>query len=187
MASRRGRLPQLQELHPDAGEMTFEDLAMNKAWRRQSSADWAARAVKDFCAQNKVWNTEWRQLRAEFHETVTPTMSSSPSTSSRSPLQKTPWNGPWQSRQTTRTTCPCQTRRLSRSSLTCYRLQHPYLRCPTWSAVSLCAWCTALDRVDVSTKKNRHLHHITSCLSVVSRVRCLVCLCSVCPAQDPRQ
>ena len=47
---------------------------MNTAWRRQSSADWAARAVKDLCAQNKVWNTGWRQLRAqsdaEFHEAV---------------------------------------------------------------------------------------------------------------------
>ena len=47
---------------------------MNKAWRRQSSADWAARAVEDLCAQNKVWNTGWRQLRAqsdaEFHEAV---------------------------------------------------------------------------------------------------------------------
>ena len=53
---------------------TFEGLAMNKAWRRQSSADWAARAVKDLCAENKVWNTGWRQLRAqsdaEFHEAV---------------------------------------------------------------------------------------------------------------------
>ena len=36
---------------------TFEGLAINKVWRRQSSADSAARAVKDLCAQNKVWNT----------------------------------------------------------------------------------------------------------------------------------
>ena len=63
---------------------------------------------------------------------------------------------------------------------------------------SHCAWCTALDRVDVSQKKNCHLHIISHralccltcplsrvwCLSVVSRVRCL---CSVCPAQAPRQ
>ena len=38
---------------------------MNKAWRRQSSADWAARAVKDLCAENRVWNTGWRQLRVQ--------------------------------------------------------------------------------------------------------------------------
>ena len=92
---------------------TFEGLAINKVWRRQSSADSAARAVKDLCAQNKVWKTGWRQLRAqsdaEFRDAVTeaadstPTLSSSPSTSSLSPLQKTPWNGPWQRRQTTRT------------------------------------------------------------------------------------
>ena len=53
---------------------TFEGLTLNKAWRRQSSADWAARAVKDLCAQNKVWSTGWRQVRAqsdaEFHEAV---------------------------------------------------------------------------------------------------------------------
>ena len=51
---------------------SFEGLAMNKAWRRPSSADWAARTVADLCAKNKVWVTGWRQLRAqsdaEFHE-----------------------------------------------------------------------------------------------------------------------
>ena len=44
-----------------------------------------------------------------------PTMSSSPSTSSQSPLPKTTWTGPWHRRQTTRTTRPYQTRCLSRS------------------------------------------------------------------------
>ena len=47
---------------------------MNKAWRRQSSADWEARAVKVLCAENKVWNTGCCQLRAqsdaEFREAV---------------------------------------------------------------------------------------------------------------------
>ena len=38
-----------------------------------------------------------------------------PTTSSRSPLPKTPWNGPWQRRQTMKTTRPSQTRRMSRS------------------------------------------------------------------------
>ena len=52
---------------------TSEGLATNKAWRRQSSAEWAARAVTDLCDKNQVW-TGWRQLRAqsdaEFHEAV---------------------------------------------------------------------------------------------------------------------
>ena len=37
---------------------------MNKACRRQSSAEWAARAVTDILDENKVWSTGWRQLRA---------------------------------------------------------------------------------------------------------------------------
>ena len=82
-----------------------------------------------------------------------PATSSSPSTSSRSPLPKTPWNGPWQRRQTTRTTRPCQTLRLSPRSSTCRRLRRLHARCRTWSAASHCAWCAALDRVDVSQKK----------------------------------
>ena len=53
---------------------TFDGLAMNKAWRRQSSAEWASRAVADILAENKAWSTGWRQLRAqddaEFHEAV---------------------------------------------------------------------------------------------------------------------
>ena len=43
---------------------SFEGLAMNKAWRRQSSAEWAARAIADILAEGKVWNTGWSQLRA---------------------------------------------------------------------------------------------------------------------------
>ena len=43
---------------------SFEGLAMNKAWRRQSSAEWAARAVTDLCDENKAWTTGWHRLRA---------------------------------------------------------------------------------------------------------------------------
>ena len=43
---------------------SFDGLAMNKAWRRQSSAEWASRAVADILAENKAWSTGWRQLRA---------------------------------------------------------------------------------------------------------------------------
>ena len=43
---------------------SFEGLAMNKAWRRQSSAEWASRATGDLCDKNQVWTSRWRQLRA---------------------------------------------------------------------------------------------------------------------------
>ena len=43
---------------------SFEGLAMNKAWRRQSSAEGAARAVADLRDENKAWTTGWRPLRA---------------------------------------------------------------------------------------------------------------------------
>ena len=53
---------------------SFEGLAMNKAWRRQTSAEWAARAVTDLCDENKAWTTGWHRLRAgsnaEFREAV---------------------------------------------------------------------------------------------------------------------
>ena len=48
---------------------------MYKAWRRQSSAEWAARAATDLRDENKAWTTGWRPLRAhsdgEFRDAVT--------------------------------------------------------------------------------------------------------------------
>ena len=53
---------------------SFEGLAMNKAWRRQSSAEWASRAATDLCDENKAWTTGWHRLRAgsnaEFRDAV---------------------------------------------------------------------------------------------------------------------
>ena len=43
---------------------SFEDVAMNKPWRRQSSAEWASRAVTDLLGENKVWSTGWRRATA---------------------------------------------------------------------------------------------------------------------------
>ena len=40
---------------------TFEGLAMNKAWRRQSSAEWASRAATDLCEENQAWTTACAQ------------------------------------------------------------------------------------------------------------------------------
>ena len=47
---------------------SFDGLAMNKAWRRQSSAEWAARAIADILAEGNVWSTGWRQLRAHSND-----------------------------------------------------------------------------------------------------------------------
>ena len=44
---------------------SFDGLAMNKAWRRQSSAEWASRALMDLCEKNQAWTTCWRRLRAD--------------------------------------------------------------------------------------------------------------------------
>ena len=53
---------------------SLEGLAMNKAWRRQPSAERTARAVTDLCDENKAWTTGWHRLRAgsnaEFREAV---------------------------------------------------------------------------------------------------------------------
>ena len=54
---------------------SFDGLAMNKAWRRQSSAEWASRAVMDLYEKNQAWSTGWRRLRADsddgFRDAVT--------------------------------------------------------------------------------------------------------------------
>ena len=44
---------------------SFDGVVMNKAWRRQSSADWASRAVTDLCDKNQAWRTGWRRFRAD--------------------------------------------------------------------------------------------------------------------------
>ena len=53
---------------------SFDDVVVNQAWWRQSSADWASRAVTDLCKEIKAWTTGWRPLRAgsddDFREAV---------------------------------------------------------------------------------------------------------------------
>ena len=41
---------------------SFDNVVMNKAWRRQASAEGASCAVTDLCDQ--AWTTGWRRLRA---------------------------------------------------------------------------------------------------------------------------
>ena len=43
---------------------SFDGLTMNKGWRRQSLAEWAARAATDLCEENQAWTTGWHRLRA---------------------------------------------------------------------------------------------------------------------------
>ena len=91
---------------------SFDATVMNKAWRRQSSTEWALRAIMDLWDENKAWSTRWRQLRArsdnDFREAnELPLATCSRNGSSRSPLPQTLWNGPWQKRQKTQTTHPC--------------------------------------------------------------------------------
>ena len=43
---------------------SFDAVVMNKAWRRQSSTEWALRAIMDLWDENWAWSTRWRQLRA---------------------------------------------------------------------------------------------------------------------------
>ena len=47
---------------------SFDGLAMNKAWRRQSSAEWASRAATDLCEKNQAWTTGWSRLRAHSND-----------------------------------------------------------------------------------------------------------------------
>ena len=53
---------------------SFDYVVMNRAWRRQSSSEWAARAVTDFCDKTQAWMTGCRRLRAhsddEFRDAV---------------------------------------------------------------------------------------------------------------------
>ena len=54
---------------------SFDDVVMNTAWRRQSSAVWAALALTDLCGANQARTTGWSRLRARgdvvFRDAVT--------------------------------------------------------------------------------------------------------------------
>ena len=67
-------------------------------------------------------------------------------------------------------------------------LQRLHARCRTWSAASHCAWCTALDRVDVSQKNATCIisHHALCCLTCpLSRVFVL-CVLPRIPESDKK-
>ena len=162
----------------------------SKAWPRTKHGGASLRPngqlaqSRTSAARTRFGTTGWRPLRAHsVAHSKKPskrlprsmlTMSSSPSTSRRSPLRKTLWSGPWQKHQTMTTTRPCQTRRPNRRSSTCRQLWRLHVRCRTWSA-SLGASCTALDRVEPAQKKKGTCITSQRPFSIVSRVRCFVC------------
>ena len=104
---------------------SFEGLAMNKAWRRQSSAEWAARAVTDLCDENKAWTTGWHRLRAgsnaEFREAVAEATALHAHDElfcehiEPEPAPEDPVGWAMAEASDDEETRPCQTRRLSRS------------------------------------------------------------------------
>ena len=134
-ALRRGRLPQLQELHPGAGEHhacplrprwllrrlgheqgmaapVFGRLGISRSRGPSARRTWRGRQDGVACEHTATTSSKLPSLTPP---SSTLKASSSPGTSNRSPLPRTSWTGPWQRRHTARTTRPCQTRRLSRS------------------------------------------------------------------------
>ena len=49
-------------------DSSLDDSVMNRASRRQSSAEWASRAVADLCEKNQAWTSRWHRLRAHSDE-----------------------------------------------------------------------------------------------------------------------
>ena len=146
---------------------SFEGLAMNKEWRRQSSAEWAARATMDLCAGNKVWSTGFRQSRAQSDAEFRQALEESNELHAKGALfarQIEPEPTPadpvdWAMAEASddEDDAPMPDAPL------------PHLGCPAWSGASHCAWYMVPDRVDVSKKCQR-----LSLLSHVSVVSCVL-------------
>ena len=121
-ALRSGRLPKLQELHPGASERHSCLLCHRRLVRRlgqeqgmvapRTSATRTRSGARDGvnCAHRATPNSA-RPLKRPT--SCTPLARCSRDRSSQSPLLRTPWNGLWQRRQTTKMTRPCQTHRSS--------------------------------------------------------------------------
>ena len=90
---------------------TFDDVVMNKAWRRQSSAEGASRAVTDLCEKKQAWTAGWRRFReaGKGQRAARHWRPVRKKRSNQSPLPKT-WTQAWQRHQTTKTTRPRRTR-----------------------------------------------------------------------------
>ena len=156
--------------------------AMNKAWRRQYSADWAARALTDLCDISLVWSTGWRQLRAqsdaEFREAV-----------ERGQRTARHWRVV---RETDRARAPEDPMNWATAEASDDEDDAPMPDAPlepelndmppaaaSAPKMSSLERCIALRLVYGAGPRQRlqkiALHHISASLSVVSRVGCLVC------------
>ena len=141
---------------------------MNKAWRRQSSAEWASRAVTD-----QAWTTGWSRFRAHSNDEFEAAVAHATELHAEGELYSTcvePEPAPedpveW----------AMAARRPNLRSSTCHRLRHPHLRCPTWSGASHCAWCTALDHAE-SFKKVSHVRRHVCPAQLPSHVSILLCV-----------
>ena len=148
---------------------------MKKAWRRRSSAGWAARAVTDLCDEKQAWTTGWRRWRAHsdahFKEAVAEAAALhahdelfskhiEPEPAPEDPVE---WAMAEASDDEDATLVP------GAPLEPCRQLRRLHLRCPTWNGLGVRRW-TAL-----TPPKNCHLHHISASLSVVSRVGYPVC------------
>ena len=152
-----------------------ESLAMNKAWRRQSSAESAARAVTDLCDKNQKWKTGWRRLRAHSDDDFRCVVTEAAALHAH----EDPVDGPWQRRQTTKTTHPRQTHHLSQSSG--IRTSDVQLGALRRSAPRVRRWTT------LSLYKNAQpsSYHIVSLLSRVSVVPCVLARTRVSMSSPP--
>ena len=164
---------------------SFEGLAKNKAWRRQFSEEWTARAVTDLCDENKVWASIARKSDAEFRKAVEEAneLHAAGYLFSRQvepePAPADPVKCSMAEASDDEDDAPCQTRRLSQSSCG-IRTSDVKLGVVHRTAPGIWRW-TAL-----TTPKKRHLHQISASLSVVSRVGSLVCCARACVSMSPR-
>ena len=132
---RRGRLPQLHELHSDAGErhscprrsrwllrwpgheQTMAAPVIGRMGIARSRGHLGReQGLEHGMAPTARPRRRFPRCRRRGHGAPLPRRSIREAHRAGAPLQKTQWTGPWQRRRTTMTTRPCQTRRrLSRS------------------------------------------------------------------------
>ena len=165
---------------------SFEGLAMNKAWRRQSSAEWAARAVTDLCDENKAWTTGWRPLRAhsDAHskEAVAETAARHAHDELFSrhvepePAPEDPVDWAIAEASDDEDDAPMPDAPPEPEIIDMPPAPASAPRCRTWSGASLCASCTALDQAESKQKCTTIIiSHCALCSLTcpLSRVWCL--------------
>ena len=161
-----------------------------RAWRRQSSAEWAACAVTDLCDKNQAWTTCWLRLRAHCDDDFRDATEAA----ALDAHDEDAFDELFAKHITAELADEClpvwaMAEVSDEDGTPTYADAHEpelidmpptaaHLRCPTWSRALHCVCHTALDRVDAPT--NCHLHNLSASLSVVSRVGCLVCCAHAC-------